>query len=260
MIDDFLIRALIAGVVVAVVAGPFGCFVVWRKMAYFGDTMAHSALLGVTLSLLLEVHPGIGVFIVATGIGIALVGLQRRADLPADTVLGILSHSTLALGLLAIATLAGTRIDLMSYLFGDVLTVTASELKLMLLLGPCALLALLFIWRPLLAGTVNRDLAQAETRQPAATELVYLILLSAVIAMAIKVIGILLITALLVIPAATARRFAGTPEMMAVLASIIGAVAVAAGLLLSLNADTPAAPAIVVVALAMFLVSVALPR
>lgn len=260
MIDDFILRALIAGTMVSFVAGPFGCFVVWRKMAYFGDTMAHSALLGVTLSLLLEVHPGLGVFAVATAIAIALVWLQRKADLPGDTVLGILSHSTLALGLIAIGTMTGSRIDLMSYLFGDVLTVTSEDISLILIFGPLALIALLLVWRPLLAGTVNRELAQAESQNPGAAELIYLVLLAAVIAIAIKIVGILLITALLVIPAATARRFARSPEMMAIVASLLGVMSVIAGLLLSLNADTPAGPAIVVSALVMFLLSVAVPK
>ncbi len=258
--DDFIVRALVAGVAVALVAGPFGCFVVWRKMAYFGDTMAHSALLGVTLSLLLELHPGIGVFLVAAAVAVALVGLQQRAVLPGDTVLGILSHSTLALGLIAIGAMAGARIDLMSYLFGDVLTVNAEDIRMIVIFAPIALITLLLVWRPLLAGTVNRELAQAEAQRPDIAEIIYLILLAGIIAVAIKIVGILLITALLVIPAATARRFAATPEMMAVLASAFGVLSVVAGLVISLTIDTAAGPAIVVAALLAFLLSVAWPR
>lgn len=260
ILDDFIARALLAGVVVALVAGPFGCFVVWRKMAYFGDTMAHSALLGVTLSLLFELHPSVGVFFVATAIAIALIGIQQRADLPGDTVLGILSHSTLALGLIAIGAMAGNRIDLVSYLFGDILTVTTTDITLIMIFAPLALAVLLSIWRPLLAGTVNRELAQAEAQRPQRAELIYLVLLAGVIAVAIRIVGILLITALLVIPAATARRMASTPEAMALLASLIGALAVMGGLSLSLSADTAAGPAIVVAALVMFLMSVAWPK
>ncbi len=260
MLDDFLVRALIAGVLVAIVAGPFGCFVIWRKMAYFGDTMAHSALLGVTLSLLLEVHPGIGVFIVASLIALALVLLQKYAALPGDTILGILSHSTLALGLIAIGLMSGNRIDLMSYLFGDVLSVSVDDIRLILIGAPVALIALAAIWRPLLAGTVNEELAQAESQSPKLVQLIYLLLLAGVIAIAIKIVGILLITALLVIPAATARRWAATPETMALLASVIGVIAVACGLSASLQADLSAGPAIVVSALLLFLVTTVLPR
>ena len=260
MLDDFLVRALIAGVLVAMIAGPFGCFVIWRKMAYFGDTMAHSALLGVTLSLLLEVHPGVGVFIIAALIALLLVLLQRYAALPGDTILGILSHSTLALGLIAISLMSGNRIDLMSYLFGDVLAVSRDDVKMMLIAAPLALLALTLIWRPLLAGTVNEELAQAESQHPKIAQTIYLLLLAGVIAIAIRIVGILLITALLVIPAATARRWAVNPETMALFASVIGIIAVACGLSASLLADIAAGPAIVVSALLLFLLTVVLPR
>ncbi len=260
MLDDFLIRALLAGVLVALVAGPFGCFVIWRKMAYFGDTMAHSALLGVTLSLLLEIHPGIGVFLVASLIAISLVLLQQHAALPGDTILGILSHSTLALGLIAIGLMSGNRIDLMSYLFGDVLSVSLEDIQLIGIGAPLALIALVVIWRPLLAGTVNEELAQAESQNPKLAQLCYLLLLAGVLAIASKIVGILLITALLVIPAATARRWAATPESMAVLAAGIGVVAVMGGLSASLLADIAAGPAIVVSALVLFLVTTVLPR
>jgi zinc transport system permease protein len=260
MLDDFLVRALIAGVLVAMVAGPFGCFVIWRKMAYFGDTMAHSALLGVTLSLLLEVHPGVGVFIIASLIALLLVTLQRFAALPGDTILGILSHSTLALGLIAIGLMSGNRIDLMSYLFGDVLAVSRDDVQMMLIAAPLALLALTLIWRPLLAGTVNEELAQAESQNPKIAQTIYLLLLAGVIAIAIRIVGILLITALLVIPAAAARRWAVNPETMALIASVIGIVAVACGLSASLLADVAAGPAIVVSALLFFLLTVVLPR
>lgn len=221
--------------------------------------MAHSALLGVTLSLLLEVHPGAGVFLVASLIAIALVLLQKRAALPGDTILGILSHSTLALGLIAIGLLAGNRIDLVGYLFGDVLSSSREDIYLIATGAPLTLLALCLIWRPLLAATVNEELAQAESQRPRAAQLVFLLLLAGVIAVAIKIVGILLITALLVIPAAAARRFATTPEIMAVLASVTGAVAVILGLNLSLNFDLSAGPAIVVCALGLFLLSIAWP-
>lgn len=255
MLDDFFVRALLAGVGVALLTGPFGCFVIWRRMAYFGDTMAHSALLGITLSLLLEVHSGIGVFVMAAGLAISLIFLQRRAELPADTVLGILSHSTLALGLVAIGLMPRNRVDLVGYLFGDVLAVSRTDLLIISIGASAALIILAIIWRPLLAGTVNEELAVAEEQRPHRAQFIFLILLAAVIAMAIKIVGILLITALLVIPAATARRFASGPEVMALIASGLGIIAVVAGLALSLNLDTPAGPSIVVAALFIFLLS-----
>lgn len=260
VLDDFFIRALLAGIGVALISGPLGCFVIWRRMAYFGDTMAHSALLGITVSLLLEINTGIGVFLVAAMLAVALIYLQKRADLPNDTILGILSHSTLALGLIAIGMMTNNRIDLMTYLFGDVLAVGTTDLLLIGVGGTIALALLALIWRPLLASTVNEELAIAEGNHPTLVKFAYLILLAAVIAIAIKIVGILLITALLVIPAATARRFSATPEMMALMASVFGVIAVLAGLFSSMNWDTPAGPAIVVASLVVFLGSVVWPR
>ncbi|OED39992.1 hypothetical protein AB833_12415 [Chromatiales bacterium (ex Bugula neritina AB1)] len=259
MFDDFFVRALIAGIGVAILAGPFGCFVIWRRMAYFGDTMAHSALLGITLSLILELNTSIGVFFITSALALALVFLQARADLPSDTILGILSHSTLAAGLIVIGLMTKNRVDMMAYLFGDVLAVDRQDLWFIWVGGALALGFLILIWRPLLAGTVNEELASAEGQRPQLARLIFLILLAAVIAIAIKIVGILLITALLVIPPASARRFAGNPEIMAILAAALGSIAVIFGLSASMQWDTPAGPAIVVAALLLFLISLLVP-
>lgn len=253
MLDDFFSRALIGGIGVALVAGPLGCFIVWRRMAYFGDTMAHSALLGVALAFLLDIHLTLGVFAITATVAFALVLLQRQAALPTDALLGILSHSTLALGLVLVAFMAWLRIDLLSYLFGDLLAVSRLDIALIYGGGAAVLLVLAAIWRPLLAGTVSEELAAAEALHPERARLVFMVLMAAVIAIAMKIVGIMLITSLLVIPAATARRFAGGPEQMAVLAAGLGALAVALGLFGSLEFDTPSGPSVVVAALALFL-------
>jgi zinc transport system permease protein len=255
MLDDFFWRALVGGIGVALVAGPLGCFIVWRRMAYFGDTMAHAALLGVALALLLEIHITLGVFAIAAAVAFALLLLQRQNVLPTDALLGILSHSTLALGLVMVAFMAWVRIDLMSYLFGDLLAVSRFDIAVIWAGGAIVLAILAAVWRPLLAGTVSEELAAAEGLSPERARLVFMLLMAAVIAMAMKIVGILLITSLLVIPAATARRFAAGPELMAVMAAGIGALAVALGLFGSLQYDTPSGPSVVVAALALFLAS-----
>lgn len=255
MLDDFFVRALLAGLGLALVAGPLGCFVIWRRMAYFGDTMAHSALLGVALSLLLHVNLTVSVFVVAAVVSLALLALQRRGALSTDALLGILSHSTLAIGLVMAAFLTWVRFDLMTYLFGDILAVNTSDLTMIWGGGVLVLLALARLWRPLIAGTVNPELAEAEGMQPERTRLFFMLLLALVIAIAIKVVGILLVTAMLIIPAAAARRFSASPEVMAVLASALGMIAVVGGLFGSLRFDTPSGPSIVVAALVIFLVS-----
>ncbi len=253
MLDDFFARALIGGIGVALVAGPLGCFIVWRRMAYFGDTMAHSALLGVALALLLDLDVTLGVFAITATVAFALVLLQRQRALPTDALLGILSHSTLALGLVLVAFMAWLRIDLLSYLFGDLLAVTRFDIALIWLGGAAVLAVLAAVWRPLLAGTVSEELAAAEALHPERARLVFMVLMAAVIAIAMKIVGILLITSLLVIPAATARRYAAGPEAMALLAGGLGALAVALGLFGSLEFDTPAGPSVVVAALLLFL-------
>ena len=260
MLDDFYLRAMLAGVLVALLAAPFGCFVIWRRMAYFGDTMAHSALLGITIALFLEVHVNAGVFIVAVITALSMVYLQKRSDLPNDTLLGILSHSSLALGLLAIGFMSSSNIDILSYLYGDVLSVGRRDVIIIAVTTAAALLILALIWKPLLASTVNEDLAVAEGTKPHHVQLIYLLLMAAVIAVTVRIIGVLLITALLVIPAATARRFARSPEAMAILAALFGSIAVIMGLAASLRWDTAAGPSIVTATLLLFLASSALPK
>jgi zinc transport system permease protein len=257
MLDDFFWRALIGGVGVALVAGPLGCFIVWRRMAYFGDTMAHAALLGVALAILLEIHMTLGVFAITATVAFALVLLQRQQALPTDALLGILSHSTLAIGLVLVAFMAWVRIDLLSYLFGDLLAVSRLDIALIWGGGAVVLAILAAVWRPLLAATVSAELAAAEGLHPERARLVFMLLMAGVIAIAMKIVGILLITSLLVIPAATARRFAPGPEAMALIAAAAGALAVVLGLSASLQWDTPSGPSVVVAALALFLLSLA---
>ncbi|WP_332687535.1 metal ABC transporter permease [Devosia sp.] len=259
MFDDYFSRALIAGVGLALVAGPLGCFVVWRRMAYFGDTMAHSALLGVALSIILSMNMTLGVFAVAALVAGALIVLQRQATLSTDALLGILSHSTLAVGLVLVGFLTTVRIDLMGFLFGDILAVSVEDIAIIYGGGVAILAILVLAWRPLLASTVSPELAEAEGLRPEASRLVLMILMASVIAIAMKLVGVLLITSLLIIPAATARRLSATPEMMAAVAAGLGAIAVVGGLFGSRTWDTASGPSIVVMALIIFLVSLTVP-
>ncbi len=255
MLDDFLTRALLAGIGLALVTGPLGCLVVWRRMAYFGDTMAHSALLGVALGFLFEIDLTVGVFVVVMLMSLALLALEKRGGLSADALLGILSHSALALGLVALAFMSWVRVDLMGFLFGDILAVSRFDIAAIWGGGALVLALLVALWRPLLAASVDEELAQAEGLAPARSRLAFMLMMALVVAIAMKIVGVLLITALMIIPAATARRFAGTPEAMAVIAALVGVVAVIGGLSGSLAFDTPSGPSIVVVALALFLLS-----
>ena len=256
MLDDFFVRALVAGVGVALVASPLGCFIVWRRLAYFGDTLSHAALFGVALALLLESNITITVFGVSVFIAVALMFLQKKATLSADSLLGLLAHSALALGLVTLAFMTWVRVDLMGFLFGDVLSVSVNDITVIYVGGAFVIGVMVFIWRPLFAATVNRELAEAEGANPDRDDVVFMLLMAGVIAMAMKIVGVLLMTALLIIPAAAARRFVTGPEQMAVLAALIGSASVFAGLFGSLEWDTPSGPSIVVAALLFFVISI----
>lgn len=253
--DDFLIRAALGAVGIAVAAAPLGCVVVWQRMAYFGETLAHSALLGVALGFTFHLSIIISVFLVTVLIALILLFLQRRPFLSADSLLGILSHSGLALGLVVLSFLPQVRQDLSSYLFGDILSVSRADLLFIWAGGLTALAVLVKLWRPLIAATVNDDLAEAEGLRPKQARLVFMLLLALIIAAAMKIIGILLIGALLILPAAAARHFAATPEKMAVLAALLAVIAALAGLYASYWADTPSGPSIVVAGFLLFLFS-----
>jgi zinc transport system permease protein len=255
MTEAFFIRALLAGIGVALVAGPFGCFIVWRRLAYFGDTLAHASLLGIALALLLGLNLPLTVFAVAAAIAGLLAWIGRRAALGSDALLGVLAHGALAAGLVALSLVTWVRTDLTGLLFGDILAVTSADLAVIWLGGAAALAALAYAWRPLFAATVDRDIAQAEGLATGRAETVFLFTLAALIALAMKAVGILLVTAMLVVPAAAARRLAATPEAMAVLAAAIGAIAAVAGLFASLKFDTPSGPSIVVGAVVLFVLS-----
>ena len=253
MLDDFMTRATLAGVGVAFAAAPLGCFVVWRRMAYFGDATAHAAILGVALALALELSIFAGTVAVALVMALTVNFLSGRGY-AMDTLLGVLAHAALAFGLVAVSFLSGVRIDLMAYLFGDILAVSRTDL--VVIWGGAALVVALILWRwsALLTSTLNEDLAYASGLNPKREQLVLTVALASTVAVAIKVVGVLLIAAMLIIPAAAARGLSRTPEMMAGIAALIGASSVIAGLQGAYVFDTPAGPSVVCVAAILFTV------
>ena len=251
MLDDFLVRAGLAAVGLSLATGPLGSFVIWRRMAYFGDATAHAAVLGVALALATDLPIGLGTLTVALAMAVTVAGLSARGW-AMDTTLGVLAHSALAFGLVAVSFFPTVRTDLSSYLFGDILAVSRSELALVWL-GSLAVLGLLaWRWQALLTATVSEDLAHAAGLRPDRERLILVLALAVVVAVALKIVGALLIAAMLLIPPAAARGFARTPEAMAGLAILIGALSGLGGLGLSLWQDTPAGPSIIVVAALLF--------
>jgi len=260
VLDDFLLRALLGGFGVALVAGPFGSFVVWRRLAYFGDTLAHSALLGVAFGFLLRINLTLGILVICQLLALLLFCSQRQRLLASDTLLGILSHGALSLGLVALAFMEDVRVDLIAYLFGDILAISTSDLWWIFGGGGVALLGLTLLWKSLLAITIHEDLARVEGVPVDRINWTFLALIALTVAVMMKVVGLLLVTSLLIIPAATSRRFAGNPEIMAISASLIGCLSVGGGLLGSFYYDTPTGPSIVVAACLIFVLSLVSPK
>ncbi|MGE5546234.1 MAG: iron chelate uptake ABC transporter family permease subunit [Solirubrobacterales bacterium] len=257
--DELLARALAAGAGLAVVAGPLGSFVVWRRMAYFGDTLGHAALLGVVGGVLLGVNLTVGVAAVGLAIAALLALGQDKGKIASDTLLGILSHGALAAGLVLLSLMERVRVDLMGWLFGDILAVGWQDVAVVWVGGAAVLALLAWLWKPLVAMTVDEDLARVEGHAVGRARLGLMLLIALVVAAAMKVVGVMLVTSLLVVPAAAARRFSRTPEQMAVGASAAGLLAVAGGLWGSWRLDTPSGPTVVVTAVALFALSQALP-
>jgi len=256
-IDSFILYALAAGIALALVVGPLGSVVVWRRMAYFGDTLAHASLLGVALAIAADQMPMAGVGLIGISIAVLLFWLEKQRDLSTDTLLGILSHSALALGLIMLSLIQsqGFNINLMTYLFGDLLAVDLPDIALMY--GSVVIILLVFsqVLSPLISISVNEELARVDGVAVEKVRFIFMILLALVIAVALKVVGILLITALLIIPAATARLFSKSPKQMVLISVLIAILAVIIGLFSSLSWDLPAGPAIVVSAAFLFFVS-----
>lgn len=244
MLDDFMIRAALAGVGVAVAAAPLGCFVVWRRMVYFGDATAHAAVLGVALALALELPVFTGALAISLLMALTVHSLSGRGH-ETDTLLGVLAHSALAVGLVAVSFVEGVRLDLMAYLFGDILAVSKGDLGI--IWGGAAIVGSLVIWRwsAWLSSTLSPDLAAASGIDARREGIVMTLALAVVVAVAIKVVGVLLIAAFLLVPPAAARPLARTPEGMAVWATVIGAAAAVLGLWGAWQFDTPVGPTIV---------------
>ncbi|MDG6229904.1 zinc ABC transporter permease subunit ZnuB [Glaesserella parasuis] len=252
---EILFPAWLAGVFLTFITAPLGAFVVWRKMAYFGDTLSHSALLGVALGIFLQIDPYVAVILMTVILALCLVWLEQHSTHSVDTLLGIIAHCSLSLGVITISLLDNVRVDLMSYLFGDLLAIGFNDVLFIGIgvIGIATLLAL--YWKKLLAITVSPELAQIEGLNVARLRLLLMLLTALTIALSMKFVGALIITSLLIIPSATARRFAKTPETMVIYAIGLSILSVSGGLLLSALKDTPAGPSVVVCAGTLFLLS-----
>lgn len=253
--EPFLIKSLLAGIGVATMCGTLGCFVAWQRLAYFGDTIAHAALLGVVMSLLLGWNLEFGIIGVAALIAVFVAYMERQKQLASDTVLGIAAHGALAIGLVLLALSKTITVDINGYLFGDVLAVSNDDIIRIYLCTAAILAIVAYLWRDLMRLTLHPDIAQVEGVNVKRLRLILMLLIALAVAISIKIVGLLLITSLLIIPAACARYFSKTPTQMVFLASVAGILAVIGGMAGSLHFDTPSGPSIIVAALGLFFVA-----
>ena len=192
MAEPFLMRALLAGLGLAVVAAPLGCFVVWRRMAYYGEAVAQAGLIGIAVGLALSLNLTASVLVVTLAVSVLLVVLSRQQLVPFDSLLGLLAHAALAVGVIAASLVRGPQLDLMAFLFGDIFAISATDLKWIYLGGALALAALVYVWRPLLSLSVHEDLAAAEGTPVERVKFIFVLVLALVVAIAIKIVGVLL--------------------------------------------------------------------
>lgn len=257
--DDFILRAVVAGAGITILSGPLGCLVVWQRMAYFGAALSHAALLGIALGFFFSLDLKLAMLAITILSSLLLMSLGRYRQFSSDTILGVLAHVSLALGIVVISVLPGIRVDLMAYLFGDILSVSVEDIIWIYAGGGIALVVLAAIWRPILALTLNRELALVDGINESKTRLIFLILLSFVVAISMQLVGVMLIVSLLIIPPATARKFSKSPEQMAGLAILAGLISVGLGLWSSLVFDTPAGPGVVLASGLLFSLSLLKP-
>lgn len=260
MIPEFMVSAGLAGVMLAMMTGPLGALIVWRRMAYFGEAMAHATMLGIGLSLMMGINPALGVSALCLLLALLLARLQPQRLLASDTLLGIVSHGSLALGLLLVSLSAEPRMNLEAFLFGDLLSLTHPDLLKIGILATGVLTALALSWSSLVSITVQDELAQIEGVRVGLMNTLFLCLVAITIALGIQLLGVILITAMLIMPAATARRVSRSPEQMALLAVAVGCAGVVAGLALSWFADTPTGPSIISANLMLFSLGWLLPK
>ena len=252
--DPFILRGILAGLAVAMISGLVGCFVVWRRMSYYGESIAHSSLLGVGLGILMGVGINLGIVFTCLLFGILFLWLQQSKLLSSDTLLGVLAHLALSIGIIVIS-MNRIKIDIHAFLFGDILAVTQNDLWGMYLAVLFVVIIICLNWSSLLLVTIDEDLAKAEGVNPLFINLLLTSILTIVVAVSIQIIGLLLITAMLIIPAATSRRLVNSPEKMAIVATLLGIISVILGIYLSVEIDAPSGPSIVVVSAVLFFIS-----
>jgi len=248
----FLQRAVLAGVFIAVACAVLGVFLILRKDAMIGHGLSHVAFAGVALGLFLNILPLAGALAISVVGALAIMRLKDKAGLHGDTAIGIFSSLGLAVGVL-LATLAGSfNVDLMAYLFGDILAIDRLEVGLSIGLAAIVLLAVLRNYAKLVFMTFDRESARVSGVEAGRLDALLMVLTAVTIVLGMKVAGILLVAALIVIPAAAGLQLAASFRMAVALAAAVAAFSVVAGLAAAVRLDVPASAAIVIICFLVF--------
>ncbi|CAL4326378.1 zinc ABC transporter permease subunit ZnuB [Buchnera aphidicola] len=254
---ELILPGWLAGIILSLTTGPLGSFIVWRRMSSFGDTLSHSSLLALSISVALDVNSIYIVFFFISLLAIILAWLEKLLPCALETILSIISHSSLSLGIVFISLIASNsqQIDITNYLFGDLLAVTKSDLIIIIISSIIILSILFYRWNSVLLATINEELAQIDGINIFYARLTIMLMTALTISISIKFVGALLITSLLIIPPATAQHFSRSPEKMVVIAIIVSIISVTGGMFLSVFYNTPASPSIVLFASFLYLLS-----
>ncbi len=252
MLDDFLIRSLLAGILMVLVAAPMGCLMVWQRLAFLADTLGHAAVLGVALGLVMSINPMMSVLLIILLVMVIMQLSQRRLHVSAgvlsESVLAILSYTGLSAGILILGVSGRSNVSLEAILFGDLLATSMQDL---MFIGITVLILLGLLWKhwhSFVAVTVSPEIAQAEGISVQKTQLLLYLMIALLVAVMMKIMGVLLIGAMLVIPVNAARVFSRGPEQMVLISLGFGLISLFSGMFFSWQFDLQTGPAVVVVA------------
>jgi len=257
----FLLRALVAAILVGAICALVGSYVVLKGLAFIGDALAHVAFTGIVVAFLAGFSFYVGALTAAVAAGLGIGWVTRRVGLSTDTAIGIVFSGVFALGVVLMAIGIRTyTVDLFSYVFGDILAVRARDLWLIGAAGALVLTVMLALYKELLFAHFDPVVAEAAGLPVGALQLLLLLLLSITVVVSVQAVGVVLVLAMLVTPAATAALVARRMPSMMVLAVLFGAVAALVGFYLSYYLSVPSGGAIVLVATVLFLAVAAIVR
>jgi zinc transport system permease protein len=255
MIEPFFIKAIIAAIGVAIATAPIGVFVLWKRMAYFGDAISHSAIFGLGIATIIAVEPIYGIIFCAIIFCFLIFALSKQNIYSNDSVIGIASCSLLALGMILLAIFP-SRVNLESYLFGDLIILQNRDVLLIYIVAVLSSVAVFMWFKNLLLATINKDLAKISGIKVENLELKFLLLTALTVACLVKIVGIFLITSIMILPAAIARNFSKTPTQMLFFALLFSGISMVGGLLIAMFLDFPSSPAIIVFAAFLLITSI----